>query len=350
MEKRRLGDSNLFVSDLGMGCWAYGGGKYWGNQNQKDVDDMVQVALDQGINYFDTAEVYNDGQSEISLGLALKGRRREAIIGTKVSTSNTEPATLVKHCEASLKRLGTDYIDIYMLHWPINKKSIEHFTNDSNLIESPPSVEKAFEALMKLQKEGKILEIGISNHGVEQMKEVQRTGARVIVNELPYNLISRGIESSILPYCKQNNIGIFGYMAMQQGVLAGIYPSVESIPAPQAHSRHFHYSWGGELSRHREEGAEEEIFQMLSGMEKIAKEINSITPALSLAWAMANDGISCTLVGSRTVNELKMNIETSLLKLPPDIIEELNRLSDPVLKKLGPDIDYYESREKSRIF
>lgn len=349
MEIKRLGNSDIFLSTLGMGCWAYGGGKYWGDQNQKDVDDVVHAALDQGINYFDTAEVYNDGESEISLGLALKGRRTEAVIGTKVSTSNTKTATLIEHCEASLKRLGTDYIDIYMLHWPINPKSIEHFTTDKNLITSPPSVEEAFETLVKLQKEGKILEIGISNHGVEQMKEIQKTGTRVIVNELPYNLISRGIEDGILPYCIQNNIGVLGYMAMQQGILAGIYSSIESIPAAQAHSRHFHYTRGGEQSRHGEAGAEEEIFQMLSSMQKIAKEINSNIPTLSLAWAMEKDGISFTLVGSRNVDELKMNVNTASMKLPTDVVDELNQLSDPVFKKIGSNIDYYESKENSRI-
>jgi myo-inositol catabolism protein IolS len=350
MLKKRLGSSNLYLSALGMGCWAFGGGKYWGDQSQKDVDEVVHKALDQGINYFDTAEAYNDGESEASLGLALKGRRKEALIWTKVSTSNTKSAALREHCEASLKRLGTDYIDLYMLHWPINPKAIEHFTNDKELIASPPSVEEAFETLIDLQKEGKILEIGISNHGVKQMKEIKKTGARVIANELPYNLISRGIEDGILPYCIKNGIGIIGYMAMQQGILTGIYSSVESIPAAQAHSRHFHFSRGGEQSRHEETGAEAEIFQMLSYMQKISKEINASIPSLSLAWAMAKDGISCTLVGSRNVNELKMNIDTASKELSGDVIEELDKLSDPVLKKIGSSIDYYESRENSRIY
>ena len=223
-EKEELGCIRYQPSILGMGCWAFGGGKYWGDQNQKDVDEVVHSALDHGINYFDTAEVYNDGESERSLGLALKGRRNEAVIGTKVSTSNTKASALREHCEASLKRLGTDYIDIYMLHWPINPKAIEHFTNDKSLISSPPSIQEAFDTLMQLQIEGKIRQIGISNHGVEQMEEIKKTGASIAVNELPYNLISRGIEDGILPYCVLNNIGVIGYMAMQQGILAGIYP------------------------------------------------------------------------------------------------------------------------------
>ena len=350
MVKKRLGNSSITISTLGMGCWAYGGGKYWGAQNQKDVDEVVHAALDQCINYFDTAEVYNDGESEVSLGLALQGRRSEAVIGTKVSTSNTKPAVLREHCEASLKRLKTDYIDIYMLHWPLNPKAVEHFTDDSDLISSPPTVQEVFETMTKLQKEGKIRYIGISNHGIQQMEEIRKTGTDIVVNELPYNLISRGIEDGIVQYCIEKNIGVFGYMAMQQGILAGIYPAIEAIPPAQAHSRHFHFSRGGQESRHGEEGAEEEIFYLLKGMQKIANDLGINIPTLSLSWAMEGNGISCTLVGSRTLNELTMNINTASYKLPDDAYKKLDELSKPVLQKLGTNPDYYENRKNSRIF
>lgn len=345
-----MSNTNLSLSVLGMGCWAYGGGKYWGEQSQKDVDEVVHAALDLGINYFDTAEVYNDGESERALGLALKGRRTEAVIGTKVSTSNTKADDLRRHCEESLKRLGTDYIDLYMLHWPINPKAIAHFTSDKGLISSPPSIEEAFSTLLQLQQEGKIREIGISNHGVLQMEEVRKTGVNIAVNELPYNLISRGIEEEVLPYCKKNNIGVLGYMALQQGILAGKYSLAESIPAAQAHSRHFHFSRGADQSRHGEAGAEKEIFELLQVMNKIALEINTNILYLSLAWAMAKEGITSTLVGSRNISQLTMNVGAASFKLPGDVIEMLNRLSEPVLAKMGSNPDYYESRKNSRIY
>lgn len=123
-EKNTIGTSRIELSALGMGCWAYGGGSYWGSQAQRDVNDIVNHALDQGLSCFDTAEVYNNGASEESLGIALKGRRHQAVIGSKVSTSNVKPQALRQHCEASLRRLGTDYIDIYMLHWLVNPKAI----------------------------------------------------------------------------------------------------------------------------------------------------------------------------------------------------------------------------------
>jgi aryl-alcohol dehydrogenase-like predicted oxidoreductase len=349
MEIRRLGRSELPISSLGLGCWAFGGGRYWGGQSQKDTDEVVHAALDHGITYFDTAEVYNDGESERSLGLALKGRRSGAVIGTKDSTSNTKETVLREHCEASLKRLGTDCIDIYMLHWPINAKAIEHFSADPMLVLSPPAMEEAFGMLMQFRKEGKIREIGISNHCVVQMEEIRKTGADVVANELPYNLVSRAIEESILPYCLRNRIGVIGYMAMQQGVLAGIYPTFDAIPPAQAHSRHFRQSRGGVESRHHEDGAEGEMLVLLQEMKMIAKSLGMAVPMLSLAWAMANRGIDCTLVGSRSLTKLEMNIEAASCRLSADVLEQLNRLSQPVLEKLGDNPDYYENRLQSRV-
>ena len=109
MEIRNCGNSGLQLSALGLGCWSFGGGEYWGEQAQKDADEVVRRAFDLGITYFDTAEVYNEGRSESSLGQAIRGIPRDKIvIGTKISPSNTDPVTAPGHCEASLKRLGTD--------------------------------------------------------------------------------------------------------------------------------------------------------------------------------------------------------------------------------------------------
>ncbi len=350
MKINELGKSGIKVNALGMGCWAYGGGQYWGNQAQEDVNDVVSVALAHGVNYFDTAEVYNDGESERSLGIALKGRRHEAIIGSKVSTSNVRYDTLIDHCEQSLKRLGTDYIDIYMLHWPINPKAIEHFSADKSLAANPPTVEEAFRALEALKKAGKIREIGISNHGVGQMKEVLATGVSVAVNELPYNLISRSIEDEILPYCSANGISILGYMVFQQGILTGIYDRMEQLSEAQAHSRHFKQERGGAQSRHYEDGAEDEIVCLLDTLKKMSGELNVPVATISLSWAMANGAIASTLAGSRNAQELLMNIKAADYVLPQDAMEQLNKVSLPILKKLGSSPDYYENRKDSRIW
>lgn len=293
MERSRLGKSELFVAPIGMGCWAYGGGTYWGDQSQSDVNEVVHKALDGGINLFDTAEMYNNGESETSLGLALKGRRHEAVICSKISPSNTNSVTLRAHCEASLKRLGTDYLDLYMVHWPINPISIKHFTKDSKIINNPPTVEEAFDTLMALKREGKIRSLGLSNFGITQMDEVLKTGAEIIVNEMPYNIVSRAIEKAIIPFCIKNDIAIIGSMALQQGLLAGIYEKVDDVPHSQAHSRHYRNERGQGTSRHGGEGAEDEIFYCVKELKKLALQLGITIAQLSIAWTISMPGLKC---------------------------------------------------------
>jgi len=348
MRKRRCGKSELELSVLGAGCWAFGGGEYWGEQSQKDVEMVVHRAVDLGVNYFDTAEVYNDGRSEESLGKALKGINRDrVIIGTKVAPSNTYPDVLVKHCEASLKRLDTDYIDIYMVHWPIHPHSIRHFTDDEKVINNPPDVEDAFSTLQELQEQGKIRYIGVSNFGVFRLEQARQYCPEIVVNELPYSLLTRAIELEILPYCREEGISVIGYMTLMQGLLAGIYPTLADVPPWQRRTRHFHYK-SCELIRHGEEGAEEETNKALADIKVIARELGMTMPEVALKWALAADGITCALVGARNVNELEANVRAVEDRLPADIVDRLNRVTKQLLDKLGPSFDYYESTENDR--
>jgi len=349
MRKARIGESGIEVAALGMGCWAYGGGSYWGAQSQADVNAVVHAALDSGINYFDTAEVYNAGESERSLGLALKGRRGDAVIGTKFSPTNARQADLIKSCEQSLSRLQTDYIDIYMLHWPVNPKACQHFGMDGGA-ESLPCIEEIFGTLRTLQDQGKIREIGVSNHGVLQMKALAAAGVSIAVNELPYNLISRAIEAEILPWCQENKIAVLGYMAYQQGVLTGDYADFGALSPGQAHSRHFHFSRGGAESRHGEVGAELEIQALLKILRGIADELGVPVATVSLAWAMANPAVAVNLVGSRNLEQLRGNIQAAEFTLPEDALRALDAHSKPVWDALGDSPDYYEHRSESRIY
>ena len=131
--RRPCGRNGLTLPVLGMGCWAYGGGEYWGAQSQQDVEAVVRCGMERGCNFFDTAESYNDGASERALGQALQGIPRDKVlICTKISPSNVEPHNMAKHLEASLQRLQTDYVDLYMVHWPITAHSIQHFTSGKN--------------------------------------------------------------------------------------------------------------------------------------------------------------------------------------------------------------------------
>jgi aryl-alcohol dehydrogenase-like predicted oxidoreductase len=348
MKKRLCGNSDLELPLLGIGCWAFGSGgdDYWGDQDQKDVDAVVHRALELGCNYFDTAEVYNQGASEKSLGQALKGLRHQAIIGSKINPSNAAPDTLRRHCENSLDHLGTDYLDIYMVHWPIHPHSVRHFTDDEGIIAHPPSVEDAFATLMALQKEGKIRYIGVSNFGVQQLQEALATGAEIILEELPYSLLMRGIEPEILPFCREREIGILAYMPLMQGILTGKYRTPEEIPESRARTRHFPGTRPG--SRHGEEGCEPELFAALRKIRKIALEQDLEMGDLALAWCAANPVVTSVLAGARQIEQLEANASSIQVHLDDELVERLNRATNPVLEKLGPGPDYYEGKKKSR--
>jgi aryl-alcohol dehydrogenase-like predicted oxidoreductase len=316
---------------IGIGCWSYGGGDYWGAQDQTDVNAVVSMALDHGINYFDTAEAYNEGRSEEALGMALKGRRQEAIIGTKVLPDNTAPSVLRQHCEASLRRLQTDTIDIYMVHWPLVDRSVED----------------AFITLAALQKEGKVRAIGVSNFGILQLAGALATGVGIEVDQLCYNLLSRAIEIKLMPLCARSGIGILAYSPLMQGLLAGKFNSADEMPPARTRTRHFRGDRAG--ARHGEPGAEEEVFAAVAGIRSIAAELHVPMAQVSLAWMLSRPAITCVLAGIRTVEQLEENIASAELRLTPQVIDRLDQLTAPLLGRLGASADYYQASSNSRI-
>mgnify|MGYP000843911891 CR=1 FL=1 len=346
MEKRNCKNVGLELSALGTGCWAFGGGEYWGNQDQTDVNNVVHASIDNGINYFDTAEAYNEGRSETSLGIAISGIAREKfLIGTKVSPSNCYKDKLIEHCEASLKRLKTDYIDIYMIHWPIHSHSIRHFTNDRKIIENPPTTDEAYESLLKLQQQGKIRTFGVSNFSINRLKDFPLD--ELAVNELPYNLFCRAIENETLQFCQNNGIGVIGYMALLQGILADIYPTLDDVPVWQRRTRHFNCNRAKEC-RHGEEGAEKETDTALKKIRQMCKESGFSMAEIAIKWILSNQIIKCTLVGSRNTDQLNENILTVNEPLDPELKVELDEITLPLMKKMGNHFDYYESKENDR--
>ncbi len=348
MQYRHCGKHSLSLSALGVGCWAFGGGDYWGYQDQKDVDDVVQVAVEHGVDYFDTAEAYNEGRSEIALGKAIRALPRDRlIIGTKVSPSNCYRDTLIEHCDQSLKRLGVDHIDIYMIHWPIHPRSIEHFTSDQAVIDAPPTIEEAVSALSALQSQGKIRSVGLSNFAPERLNSMLDAGLDVVVNELPYSLLTRAIELDILPYCRELGIGVIGYMTLLQGLLTGTYRDLRDVPPWQRRTRHFHHS-ATELCRHGEEGAEEETNEVLNRIRLVMQEVGATMPSLAIRWALANNAITCALVGARDKRQMLDNIEAARQPLDPETVRELNVATEPLKRKLGVGFDYYENSEHDR--
>jgi aryl-alcohol dehydrogenase-like predicted oxidoreductase len=344
---RACGTSGLRLPVLGLGTWSFGGGAYWGPQDQTDVDDVVARALDHGVTYFDTAEMYNAGASEASLGRALRGGRRDrAIIGSKVSPGHTRPATLRARCEASLQRLGTDRIDLYLVHWPIHPNSIRHFTDDPDILAHPPTVADAFLTLDALRREGKVRHIGVSNFGVRQLDEVRALGVPLAANELPYNLLMRGIEAEVAPHCRRLGIGIIGYMTLMQGVLAGDFASFDELPAPRTRTRHFHGQRTG--SRHGGPGFERETAAALAAIRALAREEGLPVSDLAIAWALAHPDIACVLAGCRTAAQLEDNVRAVHVRISDSTRRRLDAATADVLRLLGPGVDYYQSPADTR--
>lgn len=329
MESVELGNSGLLVSVLGLGCAPLGGGGGWGEATLNQASSTVHAALDLGINFFDTAESYNSGRSEELLGYALFGRRDKAVIATKISPQNTEPNVIRDHCEGSLKRLKTDYIDLYQIHWPIVDRDTEQI----------------FLTLRSLQEEGKIRAIGVSNFGVRQLQQITDQ-VKVVSNQVCYNLVSRAVEFDILPFCSGNNIAVITYMPLMQGLLAGLYKNYFDMPKQRATTRHFDST--RPYTMHDEPGAEEELFKALAEIERISENAGLSTSDVALAWVLANSVVSSILIGSRKPNQLKRNVRALQVKLASKDIAKLNEVTLSLKLKMGKSADYWYSGDRAR--
>jgi aryl-alcohol dehydrogenase-like predicted oxidoreductase len=204
-------ETELKVSRVALGTWAMGGWM-WGGTDQRESVATIHAALHQGINLIDTAPVYGFGVSEEIVGAALAGARGQAVIATKTGLEwrdgkihrNATRARIMQEVDDSLRRLRTDYIDIYQVHWP----------------DPLVPVEETAEAMRSLYEQGKIRAIGVSNFSVAQMQRFRQV-APLHVLQSPYNLFERAIEADVLPYCRTNNIATFGYGALCRGLLSG---------------------------------------------------------------------------------------------------------------------------------
>lgn len=345
MKQRICGDSQIALSALGLGCWEFGGGDYWGPSDQSETDQIVKTALESGINYFDTAEVYNEGRSERALGLALRPfRRRDYAIGSKISPSHCHVGEITRHCEASLKRLQTDYLDIYMLHWPINPVSLRHFTGQNGETADLPEMAAVTDEFARLQKAGKIRSFGVSNFRSERLAGL---GLKPTVNELPYNLLCRAVEYGCLEECQKLNIGVISYMALLQGVLGKTLASLDELPEQLRRTRHFD-SRKNPQARHGGNGFETTLNSTLVALHEAARQNHAMLPELAIRWAAANPQICCVLVGSRNPARLAANAKAAETPLSAELKELLDRLTDALKNEMGSGFDYYESIANDR--
>ncbi|MDO5021790.1 MAG: aldo/keto reductase [Eubacteriales bacterium] len=330
MEMVKLGNSNLMVSRMTLGCWSFGGGSnsYWGKQEAKESEALLHAAVDMGVNYYDTAFVYNDGESEKALGdIISHGLREKMIICNKIpQLSYDELPKYEQMVHDSLSRLKTDYLDVLLMHWPCNDKDLLR----ANL-----------EQLQKVKDKGLVREIGVSNFGVGQMIIVNEMGIDICVNELAYNVIHRGAELAIFPYTEKNNISVMAYMPLMQGILAGKYDSTDEIPPTRRRTIHFD-SRKNDLIRHGGQGMEPEVQQFITDLKALSKETGISCSELCISWVLSNKAVSTILVGIRNIEQLKANVKAMEIKLPEDIIARLNDLSAPIAELCGPNCDFWQ--------
>ncbi len=329
MQSRQLGNSSLMVSPIAIGFWGIVGGDYWGPQDESDTISAVSAALDAGINFFDTAEGYGNGYSEEMLGRALGGRRQEAIIASKVSEANLAPDDLRAACERSLKRLNTDVIDLYQVHWPSRAVPFED----------------SMSALQDLQREGKIRVIGVSNFGKLDMPDMLQHG-RYDANQLPYSLLWRAIEFDIQTQCSEHNIGILPYSPLNQALLTGRYRNADEMPYSRARTRHFRPDRRD--SRHGTAGYEAETFAAVEAIREICADIGQEMVHVALAWLLHKPAVTSVLAGARNRQQVESNVIAGNLSLSAETMRRLDEATAELKAKFGPDPDMWGVGERSR--
>jgi len=329
MKYHKLGTIDITASAVAMGCWAIVGDFTWGPQDETEAIATIRAALDAGINFFDTAEMYGDGYSEELLGRALAGHRHEVIIADKVGPGHMAADQVILACERSLKRLRSDYIDLYQIHWPSRTVPLA----------------ETVAALEKLKQQGKIRAIGVSNFGVGDLTDLLVID-RPETNQLPYSLLWRAIEYEIAPKCAAEGIGILSYSSLAQGLLTGKFSSPDEVPDGRARSRYF--SSERPYARHGEAGCEVELFEAIEAIRRICQTVGEPMEVVALAWLLAQPGVTAAIAGARNPDQIRSNAQAADLILPADVIAALNAATDDLKQKLGPNPDMWQSESRFR--
>ena len=313
MQYRRLGGSPVEVSEIGLGTWGMSG-SFWGAADDAESIRVIHRALDLGVTLIDTAEAYGAGHSEEVLGEALVGRRDKAVIATKVAPNHLDPADVLEAFEGSLKRLKTDFIDVYFIHWPHPDYPIGDTMG----------------ALEKLRREGKIRAIGVSNFGIKQIEEANQHGT-IDVLQPPYNMLWREVEAEILPYCREHAIGIIPYSGLAQGLLTGtLRPDTQFAEGDERRTTVLF-----------QPGTYEKALAAVEGLRPIAAKYGKTIPQLAVQWLTSRPGVSSPLLGARTVREIEENAGSVGWTISPEDVAAMDALTAPVWAEIASKGDMF---------
>lgn len=309
MQQRKLGRSDITVSVLGLGTWAMQGSvESWGPVDDNESIAAIHAALDAGINLFDTAPIYGGGHSEIILGRALAGCRDRAIIATKcgllVDAQQADAPqrclseqSIFAECEASLRRLKTEYIDLYQCHWP----------------DPQTSAKETFTALEKLKQQGKIRAIGLSNYGCELALHA-REYATIASMQPPFSLLDRRAADDVIPFCREHDIAVLAYSPLAKGMLAGQLRRDSDLVGVRRKDPEF---VGARYVRNLE---------FVDRLRELAAS-RSCTPAqIALAWVIQFDGVTSAIMGAKRPSQVLENVKAASVQLSTDDIGEIENL------------------------
>lgn len=312
MQTVRFGNTDMEITPIGFGSWAIGGSGWaaaWGPQDDDEAIGAIRRAVEVGMNWVDTAAVYGLGHSEELVARALKGMSDDErpYVFTKCSlvwdesgeVSNVLDKDSVKReCEESLQRLQAEVIDLYQIHWPNPDEDIE----------------EGWAALAELKDEGKVRHIGVSNFDVEQMERIKGI-ASVETLQPPYNLIDRGVEDEILPYCGENDIGVIVYSPMKSGLLTGkMTPErVQSLP---------HDDWRREAPEFNEPRLSRNL-ELVRLLEEIGAEHGKSPAEVSIAWTLRHPAVTAAIVGGRRPDQVDGVVGAAEFRLSDGEIERI---------------------------
>jgi aryl-alcohol dehydrogenase-like predicted oxidoreductase len=313
MEKRKLGNSDMHITRVGYGAWAAGGAGWdfaWGAQDDADSISAIHRSLELGVNWIDTAAVYGVGHSEEVVARALQqwpGKRPYVFTKcsmrwdkqghvTKVHTAQS----IREECDASLRRLQVDVIDLYQMHWPPENNG--------------PGLEEAWSAMAALQKEGKVRWIGVSNFDVPQLQRAEKI-APVTSLQPPYSLIRRRVESEILPHCERRGIGVIAYSPMASGLLTGAMTRDRAANLPKD-------DWRRNNPEFREPKLSQNL-ELVERLRKVAARYAATPGAIAIAWTLRLSAVTGAIVGARNAKQAEEVMRAGEIKLTPQDIAEI---------------------------
>jgi aryl-alcohol dehydrogenase-like predicted oxidoreductase len=302
VEQRRFGDSDLTCSALGFGTWEMSTTQY-GEIDVQQASAAVGLAIDSGITLFDTAEIYGPYHSEELLGKALGKRRQEVVLVTKVGFDIDEeghthgkssaPELLTAHAEGCLRRLGTEWIDLLLIHWPDHTRPYED----------------SIGALVRLQEAGKIRHYGVSNYNIEMMERCETRG-HLTANQVGYHLFDRRMEKEVLPYLQAHGIGFMAYGTLGFGLLGGAFTPETTFAAGDWRSQGTYFG----LPLFEREVFLKEL-RVVERLKALAADYGKSVAQLGIAWVLSNPAVTVGLVGVRNPRELAENVAATEWRL-----------------------------------